>query len=139
MSTESPEQSAPDGTTGSEEPSNAIRGWQSLAERRGQELDAARAEAAAAKAALAAYEREGTVRQLANEFPDAYEALATRKGAVGPEDRMTLEVLQATLEERPNRIDPNNPPKRPIAKAPSQMSEAELRALIQATAGAQGQ
>lgn len=111
--------------------SNSVRGWQELAERRGQELAQARAQLESHRNRLAEYERTEQTRQLMNEFPDSFEYLYSRKGSVDPiADRTTLELLQETLTREP-RIDPNNPRKAPATpRDVSKLSNEDLRKLI---------
>lgn len=106
---ESPEYEAQGNLTPStQEPSNAVRGWQSLAEKRGQEL-------AEARARLAAYEATEKARHLAAEYPDAAELVLREGGNLSPTMENELAAMQrAIAAERETfvaRIDPNNPRK----------------------------
>lgn len=97
--------------------SNAVRGWQSLAEKRGQEL-------AEARAKLATYEAADKARQLADEYPDAAELTLREGGQLSSEVEGTLAAMQRAIEAtratRPSLIDPNNPRRSsPIRREPT--------------------
>ena len=122
---QSPDTTAPFGTPGDPEPSNAVRGWQSLAEKRGAELAAARAELDAYKAAEAA-------RQLANEYPDAAELVLRDGGQLSPtmagELAATQRGIDAARESAGSLIHPNNPRKTAPTAGPPSIQEMERAA-----------
>jgi hypothetical protein len=98
-----------DETPTSTERDTSIRGWQSLAERRRQELSAAQAERDQYKARLAEYEAEAQVRQLADRYPDAADLLLSQGGELTPDSARDLEVMQRTIDAMPARVDLNSP------------------------------
>jgi hypothetical protein len=110
---------------------NAVRGWQMLAERRGQEAEALRTERDSYKAKAEEYENAVRVRQLAEDYPDAAE-LYLQQGAerITPADEPLLAAMQAAIGAREPLIDRNSP-RRQLPKAPSTVAELEaaLRAL----------
>lgn len=99
---------------------NSIRGWQLLAEKRGQEADAIRSERDSLAARLADLEGSAKARQLAEDYPDASE-LFLRNGAerIRPEDEPVLAQLQAAITAYEPRIDANSPRRRPPTPAPA--------------------
>lgn len=98
---------------------NSIRGWQLLAEKRGQEADAIRSERDSLAARLADLEGSAKARQLAEDYPDASE-LFLKNGAerIRPEDEPLLAQLQAAIAAYEPRIDANSPRRRPPTPAP---------------------
>lgn len=122
---QSPETTAPYGTPADQEPSNAVRGWQLLAERRGQELATARAQ-------LDAYQAAEAARQLANEFPDAAE-LALRDGkalsaSMTNELAATQRGIEAERESAGVFVHPNNPRRNAPTAAPPTIQDMERAA-----------
>lgn len=107
-------------TPGATEQDHSIRGWQSLAEKRGQEL-------AEARTKLAQYETEQAVRQLADEYPDAAEFVLRERGQLSPSMRDELSIVQRTIEserEANYHVDANNP-RRPPAPPPKPLTPDE--------------
>jgi hypothetical protein len=122
---QSPEYGDQNLTPPSTEPSsNAVRGWQSLAEKRGQDLEVARTE-------LAAYRSAEKARQLASEYPDAAE-LALRDGSeLSPSMENTLAAMQRAIDaerEGRNTIAPTNPRKQPGIRPEPSIKDLEQEA-----------
>ena len=111
-----------DATPGSDpapDTDHSIRGWQLLAEKRGQEAEAIRAERDSLAAKLAEHEGSAKVRQLAEDYPEAAE-LFLQNGAerITPADETLLAQLQAAIGGREPLIDPNSARRRPPAPTP---------------------
>jgi hypothetical protein len=112
-------------TPASQEPSNAVRGWQSLAEKRGQEL-------AEARARLASYEANDKARQLADEYPDAAELVLREGGSLAPTIENELAAMQRAIaaerEGRGSIIHSNNPRKAPVQAPEPTIKDLEREA-----------
>ena len=105
--------------------SNAVRGWQSLAEKRGQEL-------AEARARLASFEANERARQLADEYPDAAELVLREGGSLSPQMENELAAMQRAIaverESTGSRIHPNNPRKQPQIRPEPTIADLENEA-----------
>lgn len=118
-------------TPGGMDQDHAIRGWQMLAERRGQEAQTIRAERDALAARVAALEGADKVRQIVEDYPEAAE-LYLQQGAerITPADEPLLAAMQAGIASYEPRIDPNNPRRNPPKPKPQTVEE--LKAAIRA-------
>lgn len=123
----SPDYAAQDNLTpASQEPSsNAVRGWQSLAEKRGQEL-------AEARARLASYEANDRARQLASDYPDAAELVLREGGSLAPSMENELSAMQRAIaaerESYGSRIVGTNPRKQPPIASERTIADLEAEA-----------
>ncbi len=108
-----------------EQSSSSVRGWQSLAEKRGQEL-------AETRSRLAAYEANDRARQLADEYPDAAELVLRDGGTLSAAMEVELAATQRGIEAARGAstsfVHPNNPVKRAQVRAEPTIKDLEREA-----------